>query len=155
VRSWSSFVVVVSVTVLLGTWAAAADPQGTVVVARAEGDALVLWDASPVVADIVTNKEPRDEAMRKLEAQSIDVLASKAAVLKQTQTIAVRVIYAKTGAVSPVYHAATFASIEKVFTVTAATPKIASESAAWAKQLGAGKIPNDLSVTITGELPPL
>lgn len=75
---------------------------GHFVLARASQDALILFDASPEVAAIVSNKTSDADANDGLERDALKVLATLLPKLDQTtKSVTVRVTYNKTGAVSP------------------------------------------------------
>ena len=129
--------------------------QGTVVVAKGGSKPLLLWDATPAITAIVTNKQPRQAALQDLESQAMQILGERARSLRRAQTLTIRMIYQKTGAVSPVYGTATFEGIERVFELTAQ----ASDARARAKQLADalehGSVPPSIVLNVTGKLPPM
>lgn len=132
---------------------AAAATAGNAVLVKSGSDALVLWDATQPVTEIVLQKKPRVQALRALEAQAVGIGESKVAA--GARTIAVRVIYARTGAVSPVYNAATFASVEKLATITMPAKPLKTLSRKWAQMFKDGKTPAGVTLRVTGALPPL
>ena len=78
-----------------------------------------MWDASPVVASIVKNRLSDADANALLERDASRVLATMAPNFGgETRSVTVRVIYSKTGDVSPVYGTPTFAGIERYATLT-------------------------------------
>ena len=154
-RSSLGMIVVGTLLAIGGGPAAASEPAGTIVVAKPDGDALILWDVTTLVAEIVSEKTPRDEALRDLESQAVGVMSSRVTALKSAQTISVRVIYLRTGDINPAYRAATLAGVEKVVTIKAPVSKVNAQSAVWAKELKDGKVPSDITVSVTGKLPPL
>lgn len=126
-------------------------PIGTVVVAKVTGSAVIIWDATPFVAQIVSQKKSNDDGLRATELQALKILLDKAAVLEQAQSVTVDVTYTKSGAVSPAYGSATFAGVEHVFSLTAPRSSLVSNR----KNLEAGgKLPADFKLTISGKLPP-
>ena len=68
--------------------------------------------------------------------------------------LTLKVTYAKTGAVSPVYRSVTFAGFEPVVTISAKRAALAKHADAWSTQLANGTIPKELHVSVTGKLPP-
>jgi len=137
----------------LGAQAALAD-QGMVVVAKGGASPLLLWDATPLVTTIVTNKQPRPAAMRDLESQAMQILGDRVRALPRAKTLTIRMIYQKTGAVSPVYGTATFEGIERVFELTAPASDARLHAKQLADALGHGSLPASLHLNVTGTLPP-
>jgi hypothetical protein len=87
---------------------------GHAVLAQPGGDALVIWNASQVVASIVRSKMSPTEADSLLEHDAIRVLAKMLPDIDATaKTITVRVIYALSGEVSPLYGNPTFKGFEQ------------------------------------------
>lgn len=132
----------------------AAGDTGTVVVAKAGTAPLLLWDATPLVTAIVANKQPRDAALRDLESQAMRILGEHANALQHAKTLAIRVIYQKTGAVSPIYGTATFEGIERVFELTAPAAEARLRARELADDIGRGSVPRGISLNVTGKLPP-
>jgi hypothetical protein len=135
--------------------AVAAAVQGTVVTAKSGAHAMVIWDATPAVAGIVSDKQPRDAAMKSLESQAMQIAGQRAPSLSDAQTITVRVVYQKTGAVNPAYGTPTFAGVERVFDLTVDAAAAKSQSAALSQALAAGNTPKGVTVQVSGELPPM
>lgn len=130
-------------------------PPGPVVLSRAHGDALAIWDATADLTALLANKTSAEDALRRLEADAVTVMAEKAKLLpSDAKTLTVQVIYQRTGAISPTYQVATFAGIERLLTVKAPVNEIAAKSAAWSAELRVGKTPAALTVTVAGKLPP-
>lgn len=134
-----------------GAGQARASDQGTVVVARVGTSPLLLWDATPLVAKIVSGKVETREAMRDLESQALVLLAERLPQNANEGTI--RIIYKKTGAVSAAYGEASFAGIERLADISTDRTHLAH-----VKQLAAamksGKTPAGIRVDVQGELPP-
>jgi hypothetical protein len=65
----------------------------------------------------------------------------------------VRVIYSKTGEVSPVYGTPTFADVERFATLTMKAEDAASDRDKW-RELGDGAPPAWVQFDVVGELPP-
>ena len=138
----------------LGAQAALAD-QGMVVVAKGGAAPLLLWDATPLVTTIVANKEPRPAAMRDLESQAMQILGERVRELPRAKTLTIRLIYQKTGAVSPVYGTATFEGIERVFELSASANDARMHAKQLADALGRGSVPSGIHLDVTGALPPM
>ena len=128
---------------------------GHVVVARASDDALVIWDASAEIAAIVSNKVSDDAANNRIERDALRVLAQSLPKLeKSTKSVTVRVIYNKTGAVSPVYGAPTFAGVERYATLEMSHKDAASNRDKWKELDAKTAVPAWVAFKILGQLPP-
>jgi hypothetical protein len=128
---------------------------GNAVLAKPAGDALVIWDASPVVASIVKDKLAYADANLLLEHDAVRVLAGMVHDLdKHVKTVTVRVIYSKTGAVSPVYGTPTFAGIERYANLKVPGPNALSNRDQWQTLGDKAPIPAWVEYTVTGLLPP-
>lgn len=128
---------------------------GAIVTARAGADALLLWDATPRLISLIKSGTSNEQIFDTVESEAIVVARERESSLpKTTKSITVRVIYHRTGEVSPVYGAPTFAGIEKLVTVTVPYPELSSHANAWYASLAAGQTPADVKVDVTGKLPP-
>jgi hypothetical protein len=128
--------------------------SGAVIMAKAtSASTLFIWDATPYVTQLVADKMLGDDGLHALEASAIQALAGKA---KKATTVALtlRVLYTKTGAVSPVYGAPTFAGIERVLTISVERTALAKDADAWSTSLGKGTTPDGVKIDISGQLPP-
>lgn len=128
-------------------------PKGTVVLAKTSPDALLIWDASPELADMIAAKQPDDQILKTLEADALTILAERAKSLS-SGNIALRVVYQRSGAVSPAYGAPTFAGVERLFIMEAKRTDVAPQESAWRSALQSGSTAHGLTVTMTGKLPP-
>ena len=160
-HSFRLVVLICSMSALFATLALAALParaQSTaaaVVLTRAHGDALAIWDATSTVTTLVSSKASSDQALRQIESEAFAVLVQKHKSLPaDATTLTVQVIYQKTGAVSPTYQVATFSGIERLLTVKASIAEIAAHAADDQTQISAGKIPAGVTIVISGKLPP-
>ena len=136
------------------TNAGIAETPGTIIVARTGSDALLLWDATPLVADIVSEKRSRVSALRDLEAQAMQILSARAATMADAKRLTIRVLYQKTGAVSPVYGTPTLEGVERVFELTAEKDRARKNGTAYSRALSQGRVPPGLHLLQTGDLPP-
>lgn len=128
---------------------------GHFVLARASEDALVLFDASPEVAAIVTNKTSDADANDGLERDALKVLAAMLPKLdKSTKSVTVRVTYNKTGAVSPVYGAPTFAGVERYALLAVNYKEAAADRDKWKELDPKHAVPSWISFKVIGQLPP-
>jgi hypothetical protein len=141
---------------LVAPAAALADEvPGHAVLAKPDGDALVIWDASSVVAEIVKTKTADPAANDVLERDAAHVLATMVPnVDKSAKTITVRVIYSKTGAVSPVYGTPTFMGIEKYATLTVPAADAQTDRDKWKELDPKAAVPSWFAFKVTGLLPP-
>lgn len=128
--------------------------EGPVLLARAGTDAQYLWNASLYVTHLLADKQGGSDGIHALEATAISALADKSRA-SQATTVRIKVVYAKTGDVSPVYGTATFTGMEDVLTLSAARSDLAKHAAEWTQQLAAGHVPAHLKVDMTGTLPPV
>jgi hypothetical protein len=135
-----------------------ADPPsvpGHVIVARAEGDALVIWDATAEVTEIVKDKLDDDAAKDRLKRDALEEVTLEESKLSNLTSISVRVIYTKTGDVSPVYGSPTFAGVERYAVLKMSAADVKSDRGQWKEAVaGAGTVPSWAAFTILGSLPP-
>ena len=130
-------------------------PPGKVVIARASGDATVLYDATPEVAAIVRDKLSDDAANARLQRDALRVLAKVAPELTDAQTITVRITYAQSGDVSPVYGTPTFAGVERYANLKSPAADAKSDRDKWKEGLaGTAPPPAWITFTVVGKLPP-
>jgi hypothetical protein len=130
-------------------------PIGHVIVARSSGAALVIWDASPEVASMVSQHVDDAAAARRLGGDALRVLvASLEKVSSAAESLTVRVVYNRTGDVSPVYGAATFAGVERYAEITADMKSLVEDRDHWKELVPSAPLPSWFAVKITGKLPP-
>jgi hypothetical protein len=150
--------VLIASIALLAPIAASADEAavpGHFVLARASEDALVLFDASPEVAAIVSNKTPDADANDALERDALKVLALMLPKLeKSTKSVTVRLTYNKSGAVSPVYGAPTFAGVERYALLEVTYKDAAVDRDKWKELDPKHAVPPWISFKVIGQLPP-
>jgi hypothetical protein len=134
--------------------AAASQPDGTVVLARPGPDVLLIWDATNDVAAIVAEGLSAPEGTERLERDAARVLAASLADVDRGATrIALRVTYRKTGAVSPVYGAATFAGVERFATFEMRAADASADRDGWRELAAAAPLPRWFTFRVTGSLP--
>ncbi|MBV8362954.1 MAG: hypothetical protein JO018_01675 [Candidatus Eremiobacteraeota bacterium] len=148
------FRTIVCVLCCLFAGQAALADDGMVVVAKGGDKPLLLWDATPVVTTIVSTKQPRAAALQDLESRAMQILGERAPSLRHAKSLTIRLIYQKTGAVSPVYGTATFEGIERLFELTASANDARSHAKQLADQLQHGSVPRGVDLNVTGKLPP-
>jgi len=127
--------------------------DGPIVLARSGATAIYLWDASPYVASLLKEGVTSDAGMRALEATAVSILADKASTNADARTLSIRVVYQKTGAVSPAYGTATFNGIEKVMTVSLMRDDAVRSGKQFASDVAAGNVPSQVHIDVTGVLP--
>ncbi len=149
-RALSLIVVFLSASLTL---AAVRPMQGTFILARSGPQSTYLWDASPYVAQLVSDKQLGDQGIQALEATAVGELAARAKS-SSAQTLAVSVVYQRTGAISPAYGVATFNGVEKVCTIIVSRATLAKNGLTWAKEIADGHVPPDVTIKVTGQLPP-
>jgi hypothetical protein len=128
--------------------------EGPVLLSRAGADAQYLWNATLYVTHLVADKQGGADGVHALEATAIAALADKSKS-SQATTVRIKVVYAKTGDVSPVYGTATFTGMENVLTLSAARSDLSKHAAEWTRQFAAGQVPAPVKVDMTGTLPPV
>jgi hypothetical protein len=141
---------------LLGSSGAARADEvpGTAILARTGTDALIIWDATPAIAAIVAGNVSDDAGMRRLESDAVTIASAHAKDLTAAKTISVRITYAKTGAVSPVYGSATFAGVERVATISIPRTLVIGDIKRTESSISDGKIPAGITIVVSGKLPP-
>jgi hypothetical protein len=127
--------------------------QGPVILARNGEQATYLWDASQYVSALVKARRFGDDGLHAIEATGISALANKAAE-SSARTLILKVVYTKSGAVSPVYGVSTFIGVENVFTMTVSRADLVKNGAAWAQSAANGSPPPQIKIDVTGQLPP-
>jgi hypothetical protein len=135
--------------------AAPAAVPGHAVLARVEGRALVIWDSTLEVAQIVKDKLPDAAAKDRLERDALGELLLEAPNLGRARSVDVRVVYTKTGDVSPVYGSPEFAGVERYATLTMPAADVKRDRGRWQEAAtGGGALPAWIEFSISGELPP-
>ncbi len=129
-------------------------PKGLVVVARRAPSALLIWDASLAIGDLVVARSGDDASRRSLEVDGIRILAARAPGLR-ARTVALRVQYAPVGVEGVAYQASTFANATPVMLLRADRSALVAHAGEWIADLDAGRQPPGLSVDSLGALPPL
>jgi len=145
-------IIIEAVAAFPASAAPTATPKGIVVVARLQPTAVLIWDASATVGDLVVAQQTGDAGMRALEADSVDVLASRAPALHAAR-IEIHAQYAATGIVGAAYNASTFANATPLVRVSADRSAIIAHAAAWARDLRQGRAPAGLTIEVTGSFP--
>ncbi len=128
--------------------------QGAFILARSGPQSTYLWDASQYVLQLVSDKQLGDQGMQALEATAVGELAVRAKS-SSAQTLALSIVYQRTGAMNPAYGVATFNGVEKVCTIVVARADVAKNGLMWAEEIADGHVPHAVAIKITGQLPPL
>jgi hypothetical protein len=132
----------------------AALPEGAVVVAHGAPDVVIVWDASNELILMQGRSLGSDAILHHLQSDAVSIAADRARRFgSRAAKIQVRVIYSKTGAVSPVYQVATFEGIEQLMTVTVAASPVRTRAGTWETALAGGTVPSGVGVVVTGALP--
>jgi len=146
---------VLSLAVPVAAGADEAAIPGHAVLARATGQALIIWDATPLFADVVRRKLPDSEANALIAHDALRILARMQPDLdKDAKSVTVRIVYAKKGEVSPVYGTATFEGIERYATLNANAADLSTDKDKWKEFDPNAPLPSWLSFAIVGKLPP-
>lgn len=153
IRAIFAISLVVAVAAPLTAWSDSAI-TGTVVVAKTEGDAIVLWDVTKSVKAFAEGPGSTDDKMHRLEIEAAKILLARLGEMPAASTVSVRVLYQEIGAVNPAYAANTLQGVEKVVVVTAPRAAAAHNSAAWQAALDKGELPSGINASVTGQLPP-
>ena len=135
--------------------AVADEIAGSTIVVRDEGDALIIWEATPAVVAIVKNKTPGKLALKQLESSAVTIAAQHARDLVDATTISVRITYQKIGAVNPAYGGATLAGVESVATVRLSRGLALKADPSIARKIAHGDSVPGVTVIVSGKLPPL
>ena len=128
---------------------------GHAVLAQPGGDALIIWNASPVVAPIVRSKMSGADADALLERDAIRALAKIFPNIdKSASSITVRIIYALSGEVSPLYGNPTFKGFEQYALLNIRGRDARAERARWDDLADKAQVPSIFTLKIVGRLPP-
>ncbi len=133
---------------------ASADDATHVVVASTGTSAVLIWNASPVVTKIVNDAVSDAVANDRLERAALRAVAPDIAALPRAKTISVRILYDKTGDVSPVYGSPTFAGVERYATLTCDAAHARAAAPQWKGLRDTDALPAWLTLTVVGTLPP-
>jgi hypothetical protein len=131
---------------------AAGLPKGNVIVARSMPSALLIWDASAAVADLVIAQNSGDDGMRALESDAIAIMAARAPRL-HAERIELRVQYAAGGIVGAAYQAGTFANQTPLLILKTKRLLALSRATQWLGDVAAQRRPAGLEVRTTGQFP--
>jgi len=127
-------------------------PKGAVIVARSAPTALLIWDASSAVADLVVARNASDASTRTLEVEAIQILVARAPQLR-ARRVELRVQYAPIGVEGVAYQASTFANATPLLLLSTDRAMIATRHDAWIADIRDGRSPSGLSVKSLGAFP--
>jgi len=125
-----------------------------VIVAKASGDAVLIWDASSTITEILRRKVPPALAMRSIEAQAADLLALRGPALKSAKSISLRVVYPRKPEFNPQYGNEVAATVERLMTLKASPATLVHDGKTWSAMIQKGGSPRGLDIMVTGTLPP-
>ena len=131
-------------------------PPGKIVVARIQGDAVILYDATSEVAAIVSGNVGDAGALPRLERDALLALGSRSSLFSKASTVTVRVLYDKTGDVSPAYNTPTFAGQERFANLTMTSHDVVTDRDGWKEAASDPKraLPRFVTFEVVGTLPP-
>jgi hypothetical protein len=127
---------------------------GNVIVVRESDDAVLLWDATPDVEDIVKARLSDTDAGARLERDALRALAASLDQVPKARTVTLRVLYSKTGDVSPAYGSPTFAGIERYATLTVDARRATGDADRWQELGPKSAVPSWIGYKVEGQLPP-
>jgi hypothetical protein len=127
-------------------------PPGTIVVARSAPAALLVWDASAAVGDLVVARRSGDDGMRALESDGVTIMAARAPRLR-AKSVELRIQYSATGVAGAAYQASTFANATQLLVLTAPRALIAARAHAWQAAIASHRAPDGLGVRVVGAFP--
>lgn len=132
--------------------ARADSPPGIVVVARSAPAALLIWDASTAVGDLVVARRSGDDGMRALESEGVSILAARAQRM-HAKSIELRIQYSATGVAGAAYQASTFADATQLLVLSAPSAAILARARVWQAAIAAHQAPAGLDVRVVGVFP--
>jgi len=130
------------------------DPTANAVLARAGANAIVLWDVTDLLPSLLAGPASDDAIVRELESDAARAAGAHSHDVPSAQTIAVRIVYARIGKVSPVYRSATYAGFERLMTVVFPAPLSTKRAAEFALKLKRGDRLPEVTIDRSGSLPP-
>ncbi len=142
-----------SLLLAAGPSAAEGSVKGNIVTAKSGAVALILWDATPEVAQAVSDQTPPSELMLKLERQALQILRDKSEALSHSSTLTIRVLYEKIGAISPVYNTPTFEGDERLFELTVPRQALFTQYDKLTAAAARGEFDAPAQLNVTGTLP--
>ena len=125
----------------------AASEQGHVVLSRAGANAIIVWDASPVVSQSPTDAQAKQKLDTTLASSALSIIASRSALLSHSARATVRILYTHQVTGDEHYGGATFGSLTPLLSVTAPVHELTQHLLQWQADLAAGKIPPGVTIT--------
>jgi hypothetical protein len=126
---------------------------GSQVVAKAGATPVVLWDATPYVEKLVHQNLTHAKMFALIESTALRIAVERAPALVSAQTITVKVVYARIGAISPVYQNASFTDFERLLHVAVNRNQALANAARWSDADPNKPLPPGAVATVTGQLP--
>ena len=115
--------------------------------------AAVAAGASAALADVPV--VPGHAIVARPEGDALNELVLEQPKLGKLTSVNVRVVYTKTGDVSPVYGTPTFAGVERYGTLAMTADDLKNDRDKWQEAAaGTGTLPAWVTFTVSGELPP-
>jgi len=131
---------------------ALASPPGPVVVARASGNALLIWQATPFLATVAAKHELEAQALSEVESAGLQILAAHKGLMRRASSIALKVMYIRTAPQNdPQYAATSFAGFRTLLVLTA-TKSALAVSSKWPKTLDPKHLPAGITAQVTGTI---
>jgi hypothetical protein len=127
-------------------------PKGAIVLAHTAPTAVLIWDASARVGDLVIAQTTGPAGLRALELDGIDILVNRAPQLHASR-VELRVQYAATGVVGAAYGASTFANATPLLVMSADRAAIPRSASHWKQAIAADRAPRDLTIRVVGAFP--
>jgi hypothetical protein len=149
-RRYGRLRTVLAVALVLGAAyprAAEAVERGAVTISRVAPQAVLVWDATPLIAEYAAEGQAKEEMQRNLEAAAIDIIGARLSVLSKADRIRVLCVYrTQDDSMNRVYGAAGLTGVMRLFTLSVARSEAALNGPQWASQLREGVIPSGVDV---------
>ena len=118
------------------------------------GNALLLFDCTRELTDLVARKADSGSMIKEIEGNAVRAMAQKRSFVQKTaSTMTIRVIYNRIGAINPAYGTPTLEGVERLMTLSASTRDVAKQASHWIDDISNGQKPKGLQVTIEGKVP--
>jgi hypothetical protein len=126
-----------------------------VLVAKPGGHALLIWDATTQVTDIVKNKMNDAAADDVLERGALAAIASnRDALSRSASDVTVNIIFKKIGAINPEYGTPTYAGVYKCAVLKMDGNDVFGKRDGWPTLAASAPIPAWVHFSLVGQLPP-
>jgi len=139
---------------LPGTGAPARPIIGTLILAKENGNALLIWDCTRELASLVARKTKPEDEIKTLKTDAVRALLQNSKRLAKTATtLTVRVVYNRVGEIDPRYGTPTFQGVERLMMLEAPVPLIPKAAASWIHAIETASPTKGLTVQVTGKVP--